>query len=186
MINLRDDMPLLCFPGGRTQTLDQAWLCESLLRAATNAGYPEWSLAKDVTISVCTFLKYDFEKNIITTKHIQIVVRTVLTSLNYPDISDRFIPLPAPISLSLEKIARDAGSGYELFFFNLLRENLQKILNSKTEHIDFLDLNRCVKTLRTAKNWRRDCRHLQSEIVTFIRNEIHAAKLDRQLSIYML
>ncbi|MFV0416110.1 MAG: hypothetical protein ACK5NG_07050 [Chthoniobacterales bacterium] len=186
MINLRDEMPLVRFSDGRTQAFDPSWLCQSVQRAAEDAGYSEWVLSKDITVSICVFLKYDFDGTVVSTQNIQKIVQTVLSSLGYQEIASGFTPLPAPVCLSLEKIARDAGSGYELFFFNLLRQNLKKILHSGAEQVDFLDLHRCVKTLRTAKHWRRDCRHLQSEIVAFIRNEIHAAGLDRQLSIHML
>ena len=49
-------------------------------------------------------------------------VRYVLKVIGYKEIIPYFSPAPPPISISLLEIAREAGTGYELAFFDLLEK----------------------------------------------------------------
>jgi hypothetical protein len=110
----------------------------------------------------------------------------VLQVIGYADVADHFEPLPPPIRLSLADLAREAGAGYELLFFRLLQAELRAIADSPSVRVELFDLNPCVKMLRSAKNWRRDCTGLRTEIVRFVREELdsspRADELHLQLS----
>ncbi len=90
-------------------------------------------------------------------------------------MADHFEPLPPPIRLSLADLAREAGAGYELLFFRLLQNELRSIAESPSVRVELFDLTRCVKLLRSAKSWRRDCTGLRAEIVRFVREELDSS-----------
>lgn len=184
MIALRDGLPLIRFHDGSVVAFERSWLSSALVRAAEAAGYKKWWLADHVTESVTSYLEQDFDEQVVTIPRIEKAVQSVLQVIGYSDVARFFRTMPPPVRISLEELARDAGDGYELLFFELLRSRLRDLVGSETEQVELCDLHRCVKRLRSAKNWRRDCSGLQGEIVSFIRGELqHRAKdLHLQLS----
>ncbi len=186
MIAFRDNLPLVRFDDGQVIAFEGSWLARGLARAAAQAGYERWWLAGHVTQSVINYLEKDFTDPTIGIARLRTSVCSVLQVIGYSDIADCFQPLPPPVHLSLAALAREAGSGYELSFFTLLRDRLREIVDSDTLQAELRDLRPCVKLLRSAKIWRRDCTGLRSEIVRFVRKSLdesaRADELQLQLS----
>ena len=172
MIALKDSLPLVRFQDGSIMNFERAWLSSALVRAAETAGYKKWWLADHVTESVTSYLEQDYNENIVTICRIEKAVQSVLQVIGYADVARHFRTLPLPVRISLVEIARDAGEGYELLFFELLRSRLRGVIFSDAQQVELSDLHRCVKLLRSAKNWRRDCSGLRGEIVSFVRGEL--------------
>lgn len=171
MIAFRDNLPLVRFPDGQILPFERAWLSSSLARAADFAGYKKWWLVPHVTESVTNYLEQDFDESVVTTSRLEKAVQSVLQVIGYGDVAKHFRPAPPPVRISLAEIARDAGHGYELIFFELLRARLREAMDAHVERVEICDAHHCVKMLRSAKNWRRDCRGLLDEIVDFVREE---------------
>jgi hypothetical protein len=93
--------------------------------------------------------------------------------------------MPPPVRISLVEIARDAGEGYELLFFELLRARIRGVIFSDAQQVEICDLHRCVKLLRSAKNWRRDCSGLRGEIVSFVRRELDMSRRAQELHLQL-
>ena len=172
MIAFLDDHPLVRFPDGKTVAFERRWLEGCLESAALRAGYDQWWLSGHVSESVSTFLKNDFEETILNVDGLEKAVKTVLLSIGYGDVAEKFETLPPPVRISLLDTARRAGEGFELLFFDLLGRQIEDALESGCCCLECCDLQPCVKILRRAKNWRRDCDGLRGEIVEFLRNRI--------------
>ena len=173
MIALKDGLPLLELDEGRVVAFEREWMTSSLLQAAHKAGYPQWWLAEHVAESIATFLRLAFQENIVTLPRLAEAVQSVLEGIGYEEVARHFAPFHPPLRVSLLEMAREAGAGYELAFFQSLGHSLRKMLAAKTDRMELRDLELCVKQLRTQKNWSRDCESLRSEIVTFVREQIH-------------
>ncbi len=186
MIAFRNDLPVVRFDDGRIMDFETRWLSEGLARAASRAGYQKWWLAEHVTETVVTYLRNDFDAPVVALPQLCTTVQSVLQVIGYADIATHFEPLPPPFRLSLARLAREAGDGYELLFFRLLQDELRAIADSPSLRVELFDLQPCVKLLRHAKNWRPDCAGLRAEIVKFIREELdgspRADELHLQLS----
>jgi hypothetical protein len=185
MIALRDSLPLVRFDDGSVMNFERAWLSSALVRAAESAGYKKWWLAEHVTESITSFLEQDIADSVVTICRIERAVHSVLQVIGYSDVATHFRTLPPPVRISLVEIARDAGEGYELVFFNLLRDRLRGVIFSETQQVEICDLHRCVKLLRSAKNWRRDCSGLRGEIVSFVRGEIDLSHRSQDLHLQL-
>ncbi len=172
MIALPDDLPLVRFSDGTVMHFERRWLSTALVRAAETAGYKKWWLADHVVESVATYLQQDFDENVVTICRLEKAVQSVLQVIGYSDVADHFRTMPPPVRISLAEVAREAGHGYELLFFGILREKLRGAMTSQTRQIELCELQRCVKMLRSAKHWRRDCSGLMGEIVSFAREEL--------------
>lgn len=181
MIALRDNFPLVRFQDGSVMNYDRAWLSSAVVRAAESAGYKKWWLANHVTESISSFLQQDFDENIVTISRLEKAVQSVLQVIGYSDVARRFQTLPPPVKISLADLARRAGNGYELAFFDLLRSRLRAIPDSAAQQVELSDLHACVKLLRCAKVWRTDCAELTGEIVQFVRLELDQSKRREEL-----
>jgi hypothetical protein len=172
MISLPNNMPLVRFDDGQVIPFERVWLAGTLIRAAERAGYKKWWLASHVTESVSNYLEQDLEDNVVSINRLQNAVQSVLQVIGYADVAGYFSAVPPPARISLMEIARAAGCGYELAFFDLLRSRLKEALASKAERLEIYDTHPGIKLLRSAKNWRRDCSGLLEEVVSFVRVEV--------------
>ncbi len=175
MIALKDDFPLVEFDCGQLVAFQSDWLVRSLRRAAQKAGYPQWWLAEHVAESVTTYLLIGFESTTVSVSRLSAAVRNVLQVIGYAEVAGHFVPDAPPAKLSLDEVAQEAGSGYELAFFEILGRRLQELLTPQTSHLELWGLERCVKRLRSKKIWSRDCDSLREEIVTYVREQAGAA-----------
>lgn len=185
MIAFKNSLPVVRFDDGIVMNFESRWLLESLARAAERAGYQKWWLAEHVTQTVATYLRNDFDSNVVNLPQLRSAVQSVLQVIGYSDVANHFEPMPPPVRLSLARLAHEAGAGYELFFFRLLRDRLREIVDSRSIRVELFDLHPCVKLLRCAKNWRRDCAGLRSEIVRFVRGELDASTRSDELNLQL-
>jgi hypothetical protein len=185
MIAFKDNLPVVRFDDGGVMNFDTRWLSESLARAASRAGYQKWWLVEHVTETVATYLRNDFDSPAVCLAQLRSAVQSVLQVIGYADVATHFEPLPAPVRLSLADLAREAGEGYELFFFSLLQNRLRDIADSPSIRVELFDLRPCVKMLRCAKNWRHDCTGLRAEIVKFVREELDSSPRADELNLQL-
>ena len=68
-------------------------------------------------------------------------------------------------------LALEAGTGYELAFFELLGRRVQELAREDGCNFELSGLEPAVKWLRNRKVWCRDCDGLQNEIVSFVREQ---------------
>ncbi len=178
MIAFADNLPLVRLSDKRAVKFERVWLERAVAEAAEAAGYERWWLTPHVAESVTSFLEKEFEENIIATQCLRTLVSSVLQVIGYPDVARRFVLPEPPVRLSLVALAESAGTGYELAFFRELDHTLRRVLSSRSSRIELCDLTACVKRLRRARAWRKDCDLLRNEIVIHIRHQ--AARLRRK------
>jgi hypothetical protein len=175
MIAPRDEMPLVQFDGGEITVFDSGWLIRRLVHAAEKAGYPQWWLAEHVAASVSNYLRYRFEGNMLTAPRLADAVQSALQVIGYAEVARHFEAGPPPARISLLELAKKAGTGYELAFFELLGRSMQQLLANRATYFELFDLELSVKELRARKIWARDCQALRTEIVSFLRDQLATA-----------
>lgn len=171
MIALADGMPLVKLNGGRVVAFQRDWIVRALAKAAFKAGYPKWWMAEVIADVLSFHLAHHVEANAITVPQLAKVINQVLQVTGYAEISLFFDPGLPGEQLNLVELAREAGSGYELAFFNCLRDRLQTLIGAGATEVDLVGLTSCVKQLRARKSWSRGCNDLQEEIVSFVRTQ---------------
>jgi hypothetical protein len=177
MIALRDGMPLVVLPDGRNALFEKRWIIASIMAAADRAGYDRWWLAEHIAESVAIYLYRDYSSHCVEIPNLQDAVVNVLESLGFADVAACFELSDPPVSLSLTELAREAGEGYELAFFGLLGERLQRAANSKATRLEIHDLTGCVRLIGKR---RGNIQTLREEIVGFIRQHGQAVGSVRQ------
>jgi hypothetical protein len=178
VIALCNSLPLLQHAGGSYSVIRHDWLCFCLQRAAEKSG---WWLAEHVASSVILYLGATYQNNVIARNHLCDIVSSVLQAIGYAEVALHFRPLDLPFELSLIDLAQEAGSGYELAFFRLLKERIQPALSNQASNLDFYGLRQCVRHLQSAKTWNRSCSELRNEIVEFLRAQLERADLQADI-----
>lgn len=182
MIAFLDQLPLVQLGSGQTVAFERDWLLRSLATAARKAGLPQWWLAQHVAESVTHYLRTQSEMNVVTVERLQKAVESVLQVIGYAEVGRHFrVGRPAP-RVSLVELAREAGSGYELAFFDALGRRIQDLLRDENGHFELYGLERCVKMLRSRKSWSRGCDALRAEIVSFVREQTGIAAAQAEVS----
>jgi hypothetical protein len=181
MIAFFDNLPLVRLSDRRTVRFERVWIERAVAEAAESAGYERWWLATHVAESVSSYLECEFEENVIGNQCLKTLISSVLQVIGYPDVARSFhLPEP-PVRISLATLAESAGTGYELAFFYQLDNTLRRVFSSPTHRLELCDLTACVKRLRRARAWRKDCAQLRSEIVAHVRG--HASRLSHRRTI---
>lgn len=74
----------------------------------------------------------------------------------------------------LRELAGESGAGCELLFFPMLRADLRRQLQGNTRLVRFRRLRDCVKHLAGTARWSSRCRHLEEQILEFLRECLSA------------
>jgi hypothetical protein len=179
MVAFKEEFPYLRCESGQLFEFDRDWLHAAINRAAYQAGYPDWWLTDHITESIVFYLHLRNDENVVAFKQLQETVQYVLKAIGYKEIIPYFAPAPPPTSLSLIDLAHEAGSGYELAFFDLLEKRLSVLIETGVDNLRLCSLYVCVKHLRCTKVWTRACDALREEIVCFIRERLTATTSER-------
>ncbi|MFZ4116460.1 MAG: hypothetical protein ACOYK6_07035 [Chthoniobacterales bacterium] len=173
MIALRHGIPLVMTPRGHATCFNKQWITAALKQAAERSGQEHWSLSEAITDAIAIYLQQEFEGTIIRLSQLEHVIQTLLISLHHRDVATCFSLPDPPIYLSLVDLVQEAGTGYELAFFQLLRKRLQESAESSSLRLEIADLEPC---LRLLKHRLRLGRHdlLRDEIVNYIRRYGHS------------
>ena len=183
MIALADGMPLVQLEDGRVVALQRDWLLRGLAKAALKAGYQKWWLADYVMETATGYLGQYFHGNTISIPHLTRLLNDVLQVIGYSEISAHLALGTPGERLDLVDLVREAGAGYELAFFERLRERLQSLIGAGTTDVDLVGLASCVKQLRARKSWSRGCDALQEEIVSFVRTQTLSSPSKKEISV---
>jgi len=186
MIALADGIPLVQLDDGQVVAFERDWLLRALLQAAAKAGYQKWWLAEHVTESVMAYLALQFEEKVVSVPRLVRAVQSALQVIGYGEIAPHVAPGAPGVRLSLVELAREAGTGYELAFFDRLGRQLQTLLRNGTTYLELIDLTPCVKQLRARKCWSRECDALQAEIVSFVRTQTSSIPVQEEISVRLL
>ena len=172
MVAFKEEFPYLRADSGQLFEFNRDWLHAAITRAADQAGYPRWWLTDHVTESIAFYLHLRNDENVVAFSQLSQTVRYVLKVIGYKEIVPHFTPAPPPISISLLDIAREAGTGYELAFFDLLEKRINTLVATGVDNLQLCSLQSCVKHLRGVKTWTRACDTLREEIVCFVREKL--------------
>lgn len=185
MVAFKEEFPYLRCESGQLFEFNRDWLHAAITRAADKAGYPKWWLTDHVTESIAFYLRLRNDENFVAFSQLSQTVRYVLKVIGYKEIVPHFSPSPPPISISLLDVAVEAGSGYELAFFDMLEKRLDALRSANIDMLRLHSLQPCVKYLRGTKVWTRACDPLREEIVAYVREKLGStsfgARLDCEL-----
>lgn len=157
---------------GRHQVIhyDTSWLGTALRRAATAAERQDFPFVDEIRRGIEQYLENKCPLRLLPLTDLYERMRHMLVRIGCETIAEKLEPLAPPVTLSLPRLAKDAGNGFELAFFGALRDELADLRAAGAEEIRFTGLRECAQLLRGSEKWDSHCDQLLLEIRTFLGN----------------
>ena len=157
---------------GRHQVIqyDTLWLATALRRAALAAEREDFPFVDDIRMGIEKYLETKCPLNLLTLSELFDRMRHMLVRIGCETIAEKLEPLAPPVTISLMRLAKEAGSGYELAFFSLLREELADLQAAGAEEIRFSGLREASQLLCCAEKWDARCDAVLADIRSFLRD----------------
>jgi hypothetical protein len=170
MIALPAELPLIRVSRETLALCEPAWLNETLKTAAVAAQVPEW-LADDVCKGIESYLKHHFPGTVIDMPDLFARIKKTLGQLGLAEFAAQVSEAAPPVRISLPDLARRAGPGFELLFFELLKQRFRSAADGGARRLICYGLRSCVKQLATSSKWTHRCQRLEGEIMVFLAHE---------------
>lgn len=168
MIQLRCDCLVFETEAGELLPMSAADLASKLL--AELPASLDRELVDNALEAVVYFFRQEQRRDSVTVAEFTQALETVLRGLGV-SLADAAGLNELPVADSdLERLAAASGEGFELMFFLLLREELQRQLAVAPALVRFRGLRGCVKHLLGVRRWNGQCQRLQDQIVEFLRD----------------
>lgn len=155
---------------GRHQVIDYdtAWLDDALRRAALAAGLEDFPFVADIRGGVIQYLETKCPLKLLPIDELFDRMRKMLVTIGCGNIAGKLQPLAPPVTVSLVRAAKEAGSGFELAFFEMLRAELRELKQAGAEEIRFTGLRESSMILRGTEKWNKQCELLLTEVESFL------------------
>lgn len=170
MISLIGNRPALQI--GRYQVIDYdtEWLDSALHRAALAANHEDFPFVADISSGIVQYLETKCPLKLLPLDELYDRMRRMLVRIGCEKIAEKLEPLAPPVTVSLVRTAMEAGNGFELAFFEMLRSELANLRAAGAEEIRFTGLKESAMILRGASKWNKQCQALLGEIEAFLGN----------------
>ena len=143
---------------------------------------PDKDLVTQAVSAVIHYIRTDLRTDTIPVEKFSILLETVLEGFGYSVETKvkngRTKKMDnggnEPLTVDLQKVVDEVGSGYELFFFNHLQQTVSKCLQLNPKFVYLYGLQDCVKKLSGVKKWNYQCQNLSEDIVSFVREQFQS------------
>ena len=155
---------------GRHQVIDYdtTWLDAALRRAALAADHENFPFVEEICEGIVQYLETKCSLRLLKLEDLYARLRKMLIKIGCTPIADKLEPLAPPVTVSLVRVAMEAGNGFELGFFETLRSELTELRSAGAEEIRFVGVRQSVLILRGAQHWNKGCETLLQEIRAII------------------
>ena len=157
---------------GRHQVIqyDTLWLATALRRAALAADRDDFPFVDEIRKGIEQYLETKCPMRLLPLADLYDRMRHLLVRIGCESIAEKLEPLAPPVTLSLMRLAKDAGNGYELAFFSLLRTELAELQAAGAEEIRFSGLREAAQILCEVEKWDTRCDAVLADLRTFLCN----------------
>lgn len=147
---------------------DTAWLAVAIRRAASAAEREDFPFVDEIRRGIENYLETKCPLTLLSLPDLYERVRYLLVRIGCENIAEKLEAVAPPVPLSLVKIAKEAGNGFELAFFRLLKEEMAELQAVGAEEIRFTGLKEAAQTLCGAEAWDARCDAVLADIRNFL------------------
>lgn len=147
---------------------DDVWLDDALRRAAERAELGDFPLLDEIRAAVVLYLENQCPLRLLRLDELYAKLRRMLCDVGCPSIAEKLEPVAPPVKLSLVCAARQAGNGFELAMFTMLRGHFGELRAEGAEKVLLTAVRPAILTLRGVKSWTSSCDHLLGDLRHFV------------------
>lgn len=152
------------------------WLRQAIIRGAEAAEREDFPFIDDLMAGIIHYLEHKCPLRVLTIEDLYARVKRMLERIGCEAIAESLPTLAPPVTISLERAAREAGNGFELAFFHQIHDEIEDLRVHGVEELRFTGTRDCVKLLRGVENWNNPCERLHQEIITFLTTHGHPSR----------
>ena len=169
MIWLQSDCLLVKTAQGKTIPCSAEAVTVELVGEAAASLDPQ--IMQNASQAVLHYFKNELGRDTVTVAEFASALARVLRNLGLEVLTDdEPVSGPKIAEMDLGILAAESGRGFELAFFQRLREELVHQLAESPEVVRFKGLRGCVKQLSGARRWSTRCQTLNDQIVEYLRH----------------
>lgn len=169
MICLVGNLPVLQVGRYQVSGYSTDWIRTAIERAAQSAGQPDFCFIDDIYEGVVHYLENKCSLRLLKLEDLYTRVSHMLCRIGYAPIAQALAPLAPPVTISLERAARDAGHGFELAFFHELYKELDELKQNGASDVFFSHIQESVRILKQTDDWSNECADLEADIVDWLK-----------------
>jgi hypothetical protein len=182
MITLASDCLLFELAGGESVPFSAEMLSVEVLGDSARGVDAEF--VRQAAKAVFHYFKHDLSRQSVTVGEFAAALEKALRGLKRQAVAS---PEAAPAGQVLEsdlcRLALESGEGRELFFFPRLRDELHHQLQHQPRILRFHGLRGCVMQLVGSRRWTPRCRHLEEQVVAYLRQCLRAETRPESVSL---
>lgn len=171
MIQLHPDYLVFHTSQGENIPASAETVTIELIGDAASSIDPE--IVREAAAAVVHYFKEELKQEQVSIGEFSKALERVLNTFGYNVSSNPGTASEPPANVAVADLSQLAveskGSAFELVFFQKLREQFHRLIESAPHILRFEGLRRCVKELLGVKHWCRRCENLSDQIVQFLR-----------------
>jgi hypothetical protein len=168
MICIVGNLPVLQVGRYQVTGYSTHWIRKAIEQAAVRAHQDDFAFTEDIYEGVIHYLENKCSLRLLKIEDLYKRISHMLSRIGYEQIAKAIIPVAPPVTISLERAARDAGDGYELAFFKELQDELFELKQTGATDVYFSHVEECVCILKQANNWNDECKELEADIIDWL------------------
>ena len=144
------------------------WIETALNRASVAADRDDFPFIEDIRDGIIHYLESKCPLRLLPIEDLYARMGRMLEKIGCAAISDQLKVLTPPVTLSLARAAREVEPGFELGFFQMLRNEVDALHHLGTEEVHFTEIREAALILVGTKRWNPACETFQRDILAFL------------------
>ena len=168
MICLVGNRPVLQVGNHQIVGYGTEWIETALSRASVAADRDDFPFIEDIRDGIVHYLENKCSLRLLPIEDLYARMQRMLERIGCSAIGDHLKMLTPPVTLSLARTAREIPLGFELGFYQRLRNELNALHQLGTEEIHFTEIREATLLLVGSKRWNSSCERFQNDILNFL------------------
>ena len=168
MICIAGNLPVLQIGRYQVTGYSTQWIRHAIDQAAHRASLDDFAFTDDIYEGVVHYLENKCPLRLLKIEDLYKRVSHMLSRIGYATIANALEPIAPPVTISLERAAREAGTGFELAFFKELQHELNDLKATGATDVYFSHIEECVHVLRQTESWDKHCEDLAADILYWL------------------
>jgi len=163
-------MPVLQIGEHQVSNYDTYWIRRAIKNAALRADQTHFTFLDEVYDGIVHYLEHKCSLRMLPIEELFTRIEHTLKKIGCEPIANMLQIECPPINISLERAAKDAGSGFELAFYSILLEEMKALKELGANDIFFSQIKESVLILSQTSQWTDDCDQLEQDIMLWLKN----------------
>ena len=163
-------MPVLKVGEYQISNYDTHWIRCAIEHAAERANQPHFIFIDDIYNGIIHYLEHKCPLSLLLIEDLYERISHTLKRIGCESIANALQIECPPITISLERTAKEAGNGYELAFYQILHTEMRDLKKLGVKEVFFSEIKESVLILQQSSYWHDDCEQLEKDILLWFKN----------------